>query len=85
MSIWVCGEVLIDLLPGEPERIAVVGGGAVRFTTTLDLDGDALTDIIKKAFPKEQIDNIKEFHFLKIAKIKYCMNIVTRFKKDPFQ
>ena len=27
MSIWVCGEVLIDLLPGDPERIAVVGGG----------------------------------------------------------
>lgn len=26
-SIWVCGEVLIDLLPGTPERIAVVGGG----------------------------------------------------------
>ena len=27
MSIWVCGEVLIDLLPGKPERVAVVGGG----------------------------------------------------------
>ena len=27
MSIWVCGEVLIDLLPGTPERTAVVGGG----------------------------------------------------------
>ena len=27
MSIWVCGEVLIDLLPGNPERLAVVGGG----------------------------------------------------------
>ena len=27
MSIWVCGEVLIDLLPGTPDRIAVVGGG----------------------------------------------------------
>ena len=27
MSIWVCGEVLIDLLPGTPERRAVVGGG----------------------------------------------------------
>ena len=27
MSIWVCGEVLIDLLPGTPERIAIVGGG----------------------------------------------------------
>ena len=27
MSIWVCGEVLIDLLPATPERIAVVGGG----------------------------------------------------------
>ena len=26
MSIWVCGEVLIDLLPGNP-RIPVVGGG----------------------------------------------------------
>ena len=27
MSIWVCGEVLIDLLPGTPERNAIVGGG----------------------------------------------------------
>jgi fructokinase len=27
MTIWVCGEVLIDLLPGTPERVAVVGGG----------------------------------------------------------
>ena len=27
MSIWVCGEVLIDLLPGDAERLAVVGGG----------------------------------------------------------
>jgi len=27
VSIWVCGEVLIDLLPGNPERLAVVGGG----------------------------------------------------------
>lgn len=26
MSIWVCGEVLIDLLPGNP-RVPVVGGG----------------------------------------------------------
>ena len=27
MSMWVCGEVLIDLLPGTPDRVAVVGGG----------------------------------------------------------
>jgi fructokinase len=27
VSIWVCGEVLIDLLPGATERLAVVGGG----------------------------------------------------------
>ena len=27
MSIWVCGEVLIDLLPGTPNRVAIVGGG----------------------------------------------------------
>jgi fructokinase len=27
MSIWVCGEVLIDLLPAQPERIAALGGG----------------------------------------------------------
>jgi fructokinase len=27
VSIWVCGEVLIDLLPGSAERLAVVGGG----------------------------------------------------------
>jgi fructokinase len=27
VSIWVCGEVLIDLLPGNAEPLAVVGGG----------------------------------------------------------
>ena len=27
MSIWVCGEALIDLLPGTPNRLAIVGGG----------------------------------------------------------
>ena len=27
MSVWVCGEVLIDLLPGTPNRLAIVGGG----------------------------------------------------------
>jgi fructokinase len=27
VSIWVCGEVLIDLLPSTSERTAVVGGG----------------------------------------------------------
>jgi len=27
VSIWVCGEVLIDLLPVGSERIAIVGGG----------------------------------------------------------
>jgi fructokinase len=27
VSIWVCGEVLIDLLPGNTEPLAVVGGG----------------------------------------------------------
>jgi len=27
MSIWICGEVLIDLLPGTPNRLAIVGGG----------------------------------------------------------
>jgi len=27
VSIWVCGEVLIDLLPGTPQLTAVVGGG----------------------------------------------------------
>jgi fructokinase len=27
MSIWVCGEVLIDLLPSTSNRLAIVGGG----------------------------------------------------------
>ena len=35
MSIWVCGEVLIDLLPGTPERIAVVGGGPANTAKSL--------------------------------------------------
>jgi len=35
VSIWVCGEVLIDLLPGTPERIAVVGGGPANTAKSL--------------------------------------------------
>ena len=37
MSIWVCGEVLIDLLPGKNggERIPVVGGGAANTAKAL--------------------------------------------------
>ena len=35
MSIWVCGEVLIDLLPGDSERIAIVGGGPANTAKSL--------------------------------------------------
>jgi len=35
VSIWVCGEVLIDLLPGTPDRIAVVGGGPANTAKSL--------------------------------------------------
>ena len=35
MSICVCGEVLIDLLPGNPDRIPVVGGGPANTAKSL--------------------------------------------------
>ena len=42
MSIWVCGEVLIDLLPGTPNRIAVVGGGPANTAKALSRLGHAV-------------------------------------------
>lgn len=57
MSIWVCGEVLIDLLPGDPDRLAVVGGGPANTAKALArlghevefLDGISTDDYGKSA------------------------------------
>ena len=67
VSIWVCGEVLIDLLPGTPDRIAVVGGGPANTAKSLGrlghdvqfIDGIS-TDDYGVAARKELIgDNVK--------------------------
>jgi fructokinase len=67
VSIWVCGEVLIDLLPGTPDRIAVVGGGPANTAKSLGrlghdvqfIDGIS-TDNYGVAARKELIgDNVK--------------------------
>ena len=42
MSIWVCGEVLIDLLPGTPNRLAIVGGGPANTAKALSRLGHAV-------------------------------------------
>jgi fructokinase len=42
MSIWVCGEVLIDLLPGTPDRIAIVGGGPANTAKALSRLGHSV-------------------------------------------
>jgi fructokinase len=47
VSIWVCGEVLIDLLPGEPERIAVVGGGPANTAKALSRLGHDVQFIVE--------------------------------------
>ena len=53
MSIWVCGEVLIDLLPGTPERVAVVGGGpanTAKALARLGYDVDFIDGISSDAY-----------------------------------
>lgn len=67
MSIWVCGEVLIDLLPGTPDRIAVVGGGPANTAKALArlghdvhfIDGISTDDYGVKARAELLADEVK--------------------------
>ena len=67
MSIWVCGEVLIDLLPGTPERRAVVGGGPANTAKALArlghdvqfIDGISTDDYGVKARAELLTDEVK--------------------------
>ena len=67
MSIWVCGEVLIDLLPGTPDRIAVVGGGPANTAKALGrlghdihfIDGISTDDYGVKARAELLADDVK--------------------------
>ena len=38
-EIWVCGEVLIDLIPRGEKKIAIVGGGPANTAKALALLG----------------------------------------------
>ena len=67
MSIWVCGEVLIDLMPGTPDRIAVVGGGPANTAKALGrlghdihfIDGISTDDYGVKARAELLADDVK--------------------------
>lgn len=52
-----CGCMAVDV-GSVRSGITVVGGGAVRFTTTVEIGGDALTTAIQKAFPKASPEEI---------------------------
>ena len=72
MSIWVCGEVLIDLLPGPSETIAVVGGGPANTAKALSrlghkvefIDGISTDDYGKSARAELTRDGVGLNHAL---------------------
>ena len=74
MSIWVCGEVLIDLLPGTPERRAVVGGGPANTAKALArlghdvqfIDGISTDDYGVKARAELLADEVNASYVFKI-------------------
>ena len=70
MSIWVCGEVLIDLIPDAPSsenRVAHVGGGPANTAKALArlghnvhfIDGISRDDYGKKAEQELLDDEVK--------------------------
>lgn len=86
MSIWVCGEVLIDLLPGKSggERIPVVGGGPANTAKALArlghdvefIDGISSDNYGKSARAELLRDGVKLTHALASDK-PTCLAIVS--------
>ena len=72
-EIWVCGEALIDLIPKDGQKIAIVGGGPANTAKALArlgfdsyfIDGissDAFGQMIKAELLNDGV-NLKYAHF----------------------
>ena len=83
-QVWVCGEVLIDLIPDGTERKAVVGGGPANTAkalsklaiTTQFIDGISTDKYGQMAFNELQKDGVL-LDFVKLSDKPTCLAIVT--------
>jgi fructokinase len=83
-QVWVCGEVLIDLIPKGKLHKAVVGGGPANTAKALAKLGIATqfidgvsTDKYGEMAIKDLRDNGVKLNFIKISKKPTCVALVT--------
>jgi fructokinase len=83
-QVWVCGEVLIDLIPDGTERKAVVGGGPANTAKALSklgistqfIEGISTDKYGQMAFNELQKDGVL-LDFVKLSDKPTCLAIVT--------
>jgi fructokinase len=83
-QVWVCGEVLIDLIPDGTERKAVVGGGPANTAKALSklaistqfIDGISTDNYGQMAFSELQKDGVL-LDFVKFSDKPTCLAIVS--------
>jgi fructokinase len=83
-QVWVCGEVVIDLIPDETERKAVVGGGPANTAkalsklgiTTQFIDGISTDKYGQMALHELQKDGVL-LDFVKFSDKPTCLAIVS--------
>ena len=83
-EIWVCGEVLIDLIPRGEKKIAIVGGGPANTAKALALlgfDSYNYWDAIPIGYVKE-FNEMINYTINKFKEIPDCDIIINR--KDSF-
>jgi len=87
-QVWVCGEVLIDLIPDGTERKAVVGGGPANTATALAKLGIAAQFIDGISTDKYGQVALKQLHkdgvlldFVKFSDKPTCLAIVSLNKQ----
>jgi fructokinase len=86
--VWVCGEVLIDLIPDGTERKAVVGGGPANTATALAklgintqfIDGISTDKYGQMAFKQLHKDGVL-LDFIKFSDKPTCLAIVSLNKQ----
>ncbi len=83
-QVWVCGEVLIDLIPDGTERKAVVGGGPANTAkalsklgiTTQFIDGISTDNYGQMAFKELEKDGVL-LDYVKLSDKPTCLAIVS--------
>jgi len=83
-QVWVCGEVLIDLIPDGTERKAVVGGGpanTAKALARLDMDAQFIDGISTDKYGQMALKQLHKdgvlLDFVKFSEKPTCLAIVS--------